>query len=106
MPVYPGGGTEAFMADFMREFRGTIAAAGCSPPSQIFVNFTVGPSGTIYDVKSLSNRATQPNLPKLSAACEAALVAAAGKLPRFTPGRQNRRPVAVTLTVKLAEGTP
>ncbi|WP_375435701.1 hypothetical protein [uncultured Hymenobacter sp.] len=105
MPVYPGGGTEAFVADFMREFRSASAATGCSPPAPVLVSFIVGPSGTIYHVKSLNNQATQPNLPKLSAACEAALVAAASKLPRFTPGAQNRRRVAVTLTVKLGEGT-
>ncbi|HEX8428140.1 hypothetical protein [Hymenobacter sp.] len=113
MPVYPGGGgMQALTADFLREFRGASAAAGCAPPSPVFVSFTVGPSGTIYDVKSVNdiksvnNQSTPNNLPKLSAACEAALVAAGRKLPRFTPGTQNRRRVAVTLMLKLAQGTP
>ena len=113
MPVYPGGGgLKVLTADLLREFRGTSAVAGCSPPSPVFVNFTVGPSGVIYNVVSVSNvvsvnnQVAQPNLPKLSGACEAALVAAARKLPRFTPGTQNRRRVAVSITLKLAEPTP
>ncbi|MDF7814322.1 hypothetical protein [Hymenobacter sp. YC55] len=113
MPVYPGGGgTKALTADFLREFRSASATAGCSPPTPVFVSFTVGPSGVIYNVASVNNVISvnnQPapnNLPKLSAACEGALVAAASKLPRFTPGTQNRRRVAVTITLKLAEPTP
>ena len=106
MPVYPNGDRQALTAEFLREFRAASAVAGCSPPSKVFVSFTVGPSGTIYDVKSLNNQSTPNNLPKLSTACEAALAAAGTKLLRFTPGMQNRRRVAVTLTVKLGEGTP
>jgi hypothetical protein len=97
---------KALTADFLREFRSASASAGCSAPSPVFVSLTVGPSGTIYDVKSVKNWSAQQNLPKLSAACETALVTAASKLSRFTPGMQNRRRVAVTLTVKLGEGTP
>ena len=105
MPVYPGGGINVFTAELLREFRTASASAGCSVPSSVFASFTVGPSGTIYDVKSINNQLIPNALPKLSAACEAALVAAASKLSRFTPGMQNRRRVAVTLTVKLGEGT-
>jgi hypothetical protein len=112
MPVYPGGGgLKALTADFLREFQSASAAAGCAPPSPVFVNFTVGPSGVIYNVASVknvvgaNNQPTPSNLPKLSAACERALVAAASKLPRFTPGTQNRRRVAVNITLKLAEPT-
>jgi len=105
MPVYSGGDTKVLTSDFLREFRSASAAAGCSPPAPVLVSFTVGPSGTIYDVKSVNNQPTPGNLPKLSAACETALAAAASKLPRLTPGMQNRRRVAVSMTLKLAEPT-
>jgi hypothetical protein len=106
MPVYQGsGGMKSLPADFLREFRSASAAAGCSPPSPVFVRFTVGPSGVIYDVASAKEQMAEQKLPKLSAACEAALVAAASKLPRFKPGMQNNRRVAVAITLKLAEST-
>jgi hypothetical protein len=105
MPVYPGGGINVLTAELLREFRTASASAGCSAPSSVYASFTVGPSGTIYNVKSINNHLIPNALPKLSAACEAALVAAASKLSRFTPGMQNRRRVAVTMTLKLGEGT-
>jgi hypothetical protein len=71
----------------------------------------VGPSGTIYDVKSLRNQsayaaAKQPDAsngssPPLPAACDEVLAAAARKLPRLTPGTQNGRRVAVSYVFLL-----
>ncbi len=119
MPVYPGGGgIKALTADLLREFRAASAAAGCAvPASPLYVNLTVGPSGIAYDVMSVNNLplisaaeakagvkgivAAKRPLPEIPAACEAALVAAARKLPRFKPGSQNGRRVAVSLLLPL-----
>lgn len=123
MPVYPGGGgLKAFSADLFREFQTASAAVGCAMPTfPVFVMFIVGPSGFIYNVKSTNNMppdrpnnaaassktGAQPTtrLQELPAACEAALATAARKLPRFKPGSQNGRFVAVTFTVKLMDGS-
>ena len=118
MPVYPGGGLPALSADLLREFRVASAAGGCTEPTfPVYVSLTVGPSGGIYDVRSINNLpliskeqaaagakgmvATQRTLPELPASCEAAVAAAARKLPRLKPGTQNGRRVAVNFTVKL-----
>ena len=122
MPRYQGEeGTKKLTQDFLREFEKTSAEAGCPLPTfPVFVTFIVGPSGTIYGVKSINNIAapTDPNVkadsrndggssPKslqpLPAACEVALVAAARKLPRLKPGSQSGRNVAVSYTIRLIE---
>lgn len=105
MPVYLGSsGMKGLTADFLREFQAAGAKGGCSPPAfPVFVSFVVGPSGVIYDVVSVNNSQNIPH-PKLSAACEAALVTAAHNLPRFKPGMQNNRRVAVSYTLKLVAG--
>ena len=123
MPRYPGGGDKATLtADLLREFRAASTASGCSFPAfPVYVNITVGPSGRIYDVMSLNNLplitqaqaqsgvkgivAKRPIWQRLPAACEAAIVAAAQKLPRFTPGTQNGRRVAVEMTLTLVGRT-
>lgn len=120
MPVYPGGGgLTALTADLQREFQAASAAGGCVPPNfPVLVSLTVGPSGVIYDVRSVNNMplltdaavvngttsgiaASQRKLPQIPAACEVALVAAARKLPRLQPGSQSGRRVAVNYTIKL-----
>jgi hypothetical protein len=120
MPVYPGeGGMKALTATFLRDFQVASAEAGCSPPAPVFVTFVVGPSGLVYDVASVNNLpfitkdeakagkrgivGDRRPLPEMSADCEAALVAAGRKLPRFKPGMQNGRRVAVNYTLKLIE---
>ena len=121
MPIYPGGGgAKALTADLLREFRAVSAVASCATPNfPIYVTLTVGPSGTVYDVKSINNQPLPVNtnelkgadgrgqtrsnrsLQQLPAACEQALVTACQKLPRFKPGTQNNRRVAVTLIMRL-----
>ncbi|MDO7845419.1 energy transducer TonB [Hymenobacter sp. M29] len=122
MPLYQGEeGTKKLAKDLSREFNAASAASGCAPPDfRVFVTLTIGPSGTIYDVKSLNNQALPPasdehkgaqadgrgqtahrSLTLLPAACEQALVAAAQKLPRLKPGTQNGRRVAVNLVMQL-----
>jgi hypothetical protein len=50
----------------------------------------VGPSGVIHAIKVVRG---------LSAACDAAAVAAVQKLPRFVGGRLNGQPATVSITV-------
>ncbi|WP_159452018.1 energy transducer TonB [Hymenobacter roseosalivarius] len=100
MPVYPRGNLKVLTADLSREFQAASTKAGCSAPFPVFVRFAVDSSGAIYNVASVNNSENIPH-PKLSAACEAALVAAAQKLPHFKPGMQNGRRVAVSYTLKL-----
>lgn len=120
MPKYRGEeGTTKLTADLLRAFRAASKAGGCTVPDfPVYVTFTVGPSGVIYDVQSINNRgsgASQVNLgtekpmiisikgglQRLPAPCEAALVAAVRQLPRLTPGAQGDRKVAVSYTLKL-----
>lgn len=54
----------------------------------VHVAFVVGPSGSVYD-----GRVTK----SLSPACDDAALAAVRKLPRFAPGKQNGKPVAVRI---------
>lgn len=125
MPRYQGEeGTKKLTQDLLREFEKTSAEAGCPLPTfPVFVTFIVGPSGTIYGVKSINNlprpdvaptndpnaradgrsgdSSSQSSLQPLPAACEASLVAAARKLPRLKPGAQSGRNVAVSFTIRL-----
>jgi hypothetical protein len=101
MPIYPGSsGMKGLTTDLLREFQAVGAKNGCSPPAPVFVKFIVGPSGVIYNVASVNNSEKTPH-PRLSETCENALIEAARKLPRFKPGMQNGRRVAVSYTLKL-----
>lgn len=64
--------------------------SGCG--GKVFVSFVVGPSGTVKEAKVVKGS---------NGGCNAAVLAAVGKLPRFSPGKQNGRPVAVVLTIPL-----
>ena len=107
MPQYPGGGgLPALTTDLLREFTAASTAVGCGAPNYlVFVTLNVGPSGSIYGVRSINNLplgvGTKRTLQELPAACESALVTAASRLPRLKPGRQNGRPVAVNFTLRL-----
>ncbi len=93
------------------------------PTFPVFVTFIVEPSGSIYGVKSINNMSL-PSIPPpkdtilkadgmrgngsphrslqpLTAACEAALVAGAQKLPRLKSGTLGGRKVAVSFTIRL-----
>ena len=113
MPIYPGG-LEALAADLRREFQVASAANGCATPAfPVFVRLVVGPSGYVYAARSLNAKAEDKqfvpttaavNLPALPVTCEVAIASAARRLPRLQPGRQNNKPVAVELLVKLLAG--
>jgi TonB family protein len=59
---------------------------------RVFVKLTVSEAGDIQDVRLLKG---------LNAAVDSAVLKAVHRLPRFEPGRQNRRPVKVSLTVPI-----
>lgn len=113
MPVYPGG-PEALVADLRREFQIASAAIGCATPAfPVVVRLLVGPSGYVYAARSLNAKAKDKrfvpttaavNLPALPGPCETAIVAAARRLRRLQPGRQNNNPVTVELMIKLLAG--
>jgi hypothetical protein len=106
MPLYQGEeGTKSLSEDLLREFRAASGSDCPVPSAQIYVSLTVGPSGTIYNVRGLRKQADYPTAKQpdaangggqLPAACEQTLAAAARKLPRLTPGTQNGRRVAVS----------
>lgn len=64
--------------------------SGCG--GKVFVYFVVSASGVTKDAKVVKG----PN-----GSCNAAVLAAVGKLPRFSPGKQNGRAVAVSYTIPL-----
>lgn len=120
MPLYPGGGMSALKADLLREFRAASPTAGCAVPTfPIYVSLTVGPSGSIYGVKSINNspspsvtkkpggpdgqgqQSASRSLQQLPVACEQALVEAAKRLSHPRPGTQNGRRVAVNFLFRL-----
>ena len=120
MPKYRGEeGTKKLTKDLLHLFRAASTAGGCSMPDfPVFISFTVGPSGVIYDVQCLNNRGNQVSkvdigtetpmiinikggLQALPAPCEVALMAAVHQLPRLTPGAQGERKVAVNYTLKI-----
>jgi protein TonB len=59
---------------------------------RVFVSFVVGPKGSIYQIRVLKGLGDNAN---------AAAMTAVRRLPRLIPGRQNGRPVAVSLTVPV-----
>ncbi len=88
MPQLPGSSGLAGIAGAIRARM--APASGCS--GKVFVSFVVDPSGTVKDGKILKGP---------DGGCNAAILAAVDKLPRFKPGKQNGQAVAVVLTVPL-----
>ena len=66
-------------------------------PNKVFVSFTVGPNGGVYQSKIVRG---------LNPVCNAAALAAVSKLPRFTGGQLNGHPVAVSMTVPIVFEQP
>lgn len=90
MPELPGGRGIGAIAAAIRE-RVVPPATACS--GRVFVSFVVRPDGTVTDAKIVKSLAEN---------CDAAVLAATRKLPRFLPGKQNGRLVAVAFTVPVA----
>ncbi|RZK35752.1 MAG: TonB family protein [Hymenobacter sp.] len=93
MPQLPGGGGQAAIANAIHQ------RIVCSPEvlrdqvhGRVFVTFTIAPTGLIQGI--IVRRS-------LRADCDSAVVQAVRQLPRFEPGLQAGKPVAVSLTVPV-----
>lgn len=93
MPQLPGGGGSAAVVS-------AIQSRVIYPPEalrkqlqgRVFVGFTVGPDGLVHGAKIVKG---------IGAGCDEAVLAAVQQLPRFIPGKQAGRPVAVSFTVPV-----
>ena len=94
MPQLPGGGgNAAIVAAIQRQLK-YPAGAGVID-GRVFVSFIVAETGDVNSVTVVKG---------LSEAQDAAVVAAVQQLPRFVPGRQNAKVVAVIFTVPVQFG--
>jgi TonB family protein len=62
------------------------------PEGRIFASFVVDTDGTVQDVKTVKG---------LSPAFDEAVLGAIRQLPRFEPGKQNGKAVAVSFTIPI-----
>lgn len=89
MPILNGQQT---LFASMAAITNLVVAPADAPEGRVFVQFVVTKTGAI----------SQPRVLKgLRADVDSAVVAAARKLPRFTPGKQNGQVVAVSLTLPV-----
>jgi protein TonB len=93
MPQLPGGGGQAAIVNAIHQ------RIVCSPEvlrdqvhGRVFVMFTIAPTGLVQGVTVRKG---------LRADCDSAVVQAVRQLPRFEPGIQAGKPVAVSLTVPV-----
>ena len=96
MPALPGGGDIAAVRDAVHQ---RLVVPSDSAEGRVFFRFVVNEEGAV----------TAPAILKgISPQADAAVLAAINKLPRFTPGKQNGRPVQVELTlfVNVAQPRP
>ncbi|TGD77991.1 energy transducer TonB [Hymenobacter wooponensis] len=90
VPVFPGG-----QAALAKAIQKTLKwPSGPKQHVRVFVHFTVLPSGDITDVWVAPGRG-------ISDAYDAAAVACVSRLPKFSPGQKNGKPVAVATTVPV-----
>ena len=93
MPQLPGGG--GAMAISMAVQKNVVyppQALHAHVEGRVFVSFTVAASGSVVDVAVVKG---------IHPSCDSAVMKAVHQLPRFTPGRQAGRAVAVQFTVPV-----
>ena len=90
MPALPSGG--GMMAIVQQIQQNLVYPSGPRQEGRVFVSFTVLADGGVGDTKVVKS---------LTPAYDEAVVAAIQKLPRFVPGQQDGRPVAVSFTVPV-----
>ena len=94
MPTLPGGGgNAALVAALQKNFKYPKPTVAKPIESLIVVSIIVEADGSIRETKVV--RSPHPS-------CDAAVLAAALRLPRFIPGRHNGLSVPVVVTVPLA----
>jgi len=88
-----GGGQQAILAAITSKIKYPKAAPGETlPRGMVFANFTVDTDGTVQGAKIMKG---------LSPAFDDAVIEAIKQLPRFEPGKQDGKPVAVSFTVPI-----
>lgn len=93
MPALPaGGGMGGIVHAIQQNLVRTTAKIGAMPEGRLFVSFIVGADGTVRDVKMVKG---------LDLAYDEAAMAAIQQLPRFIPGMQSGKAVAVSFTVPI-----
>ncbi len=90
MPHLPGSGD--MMAIVKQIQDNLVFPSGPLQEGRVFVNFVVQADGSVSDTRVLKS---------LTPAYDEAVVAAIQKLPRFVPGQQDGRSVAVSFTVPV-----
>lgn len=90
MPALPSGG--GMMAIVQQIQQNLVYPSGPRQEGKVFVSFVVLADGSVGDTKVVKS---------LAPAYDESVVAAIQKLPRFVPGRQGGRPVAVSFTVPV-----
>ncbi|HET9503294.1 MAG TPA: energy transducer TonB [Hymenobacter sp.] len=94
MPQLPGGGgMQAIVNSFQRRIRLPKSAIELGYDRAI-VHFEVGPDGYVRDIKIVDSS----NSPAL----DSAILAAVRAFPKFTPGRQNGKAVAVSFNIPVS----
>ena len=98
MPSFPGGGGNAATINAIQsKLTYPQAALRQNIQGRVLVEFTVGKTGEVGDARITKG---------IGGGCDEAVLAAVYRLPRFTPGTQAGRPVAVSFTVPIAFKMP
>ena len=93
MPQLPdGGGNSAIVAAIQKAVKYSALAMRNQVEGRIFVSFTVNPQGDVADVKIVKG---------LGSGLDEETARAVYQLPRFVPGKQAGKTVAVSLTVPI-----
>lgn len=95
MPVLPGAGANSNTAIAAAIRERMVGGSTCKGP--VFVSFTVKANGIVADATIRKGR---------DADCDAAVLAAIARLPRFTPGKQGGQAVATSLSVAVSFPLP
>jgi TonB family protein len=94
MPQLPGGGGErAIVNEFFKNFHPSAAAVRGERQRPI-IHFEVGPDGLVRRV-SMHTSSNSANF-------DSAMIAAVHAFPRFIPGRQNGKAVAVSFNLPIS----
>lgn len=92
MPQLPNAPGNAGIIAKIQELLGSPVGPAAAGDRRVFVSFTVGPHGGVYAAKIEKG---------LGGVTDAAVLNAVQRLPRFVPGKQNGRPVAVSFMVPV-----
>ena len=88
----PPGGMEGLMQYLGKNIKYPSLALRNQVEGKVFVNFVVGPSGQITDVKVTKG---------IGSGCDEEAVRVIKNMPAWAPGKQNGRAVSVSYTVPV-----